>query len=111
MGKIKAFKDHYHNALVNSFDCDVKSANPNVIGSKTIKNSIFLISFAWEMITRDTIMNCFSKGLDEKDMSFRYSINCFVNSRKFTKMVHEESLEIGYDEFSSIETSEATSHK
>ncbi|KAG0441910.1 Tigger transposable element-derived protein 6 [Dictyocoela muelleri] len=60
MGIIKAFKNHYSNALITSIDYNHLFINDiTSLNSLNIKDAIILIYIAWDKISEETIINCF----------------------------------------------------
>ncbi|KAG0439047.1 Tigger transposable element-derived protein 1 [Dictyocoela muelleri] len=97
MGIIKAFKNHYFNELINSIDYDFLSNDFLGFNSINIKDAIILISIAWDNINKETITNCFKKGVGNANTenliieNHEYNISTIVENT--IEKVIEESLE------------------
>ncbi|KAG0439345.1 Tigger transposable element-derived protein 6 [Dictyocoela muelleri] len=63
MGIIKAFKCHYFNVLIDSCYFEKADDNIDLFNSTNIKDAIIMISIAWDFITKESIVKCFTKGL------------------------------------------------
>lgn len=59
MGIIKTFKTYYVNTLMNFFLNERESSN--FLSKLNIRQAIVIISEAWEMLTVETIKNCWNK--------------------------------------------------
>ncbi|KAG0427180.1 Tigger transposable element-derived protein 6 [Dictyocoela muelleri] len=97
MGIIKAFKDHYQNALINSIDCDFTGTEVSSIDSLNIKDAIILISIAWDKISKETIINCFSKGLQERESTLS------LENSEDLSIILEGVVSNVYDEFFDVD--------
>lgn len=67
MGLIKAFKDHYNNSLVDFLATEEDDLNNDPFKNINIKNAIVFTSIVWELISKESIINCFKKAFSKKE--------------------------------------------
>ncbi|KAG0440030.1 hypothetical protein DMUE_2038, partial [Dictyocoela muelleri] len=91
----------YFNALINSIAYDIVGENSNDILSTNIKDAIILSSIAWDDVSRETIMNCFNKGLIE-NLTFASSTEEEMNHENLIETVIEEVFDEA-EEFEEVE--------
>lgn len=96
MGIIKAFKNHYNNALIlnsvgkNDFDAE------ETMKCTTILDAMYFCSNAWEAISTETIKNCFQKAFNNpKTLNFKLDINSSLDLQIETEIKNlQEEIDV-----------------